>query len=244
MSRNILATLSIACLLTMPVNRLHADYLQAFSGNSHAASTAGAEIIENYAVLSRSGGTAGDVYGTGFAGFDALAGIKENAQYLYLYQFTPLTGGFAGGAFGDSQPRFGSITSVGTANLSLTDNNGAVSPTNSFGTDTAPFVGAAGASLGVISPSVGLAAGTLVPSTPSYTATTFTFTTGAIPADQTSVLYAFTSNVAPVIIPAPPAGPSFASGAFVAPAAVPEPSSIVLAILGIAGLFALRQRKA
>ncbi len=107
MSRKKSVAAFLVCLLSIFTGRLEAEYLQGFSGNVQAASTTGADFSAAFAVLdSTSGGSAGDAFGTGFAGFDALANVDTTARCLYLYQGTAINADFENYFIGDGMSLF------------------------------------------------------------------------------------------------------------------------------------------
>lgn len=230
-----------------------AAYLPGFTGNTRPQSPDGTrQYAGNFAVLDRlAGGSPGDTFGTGFAGFDAAAMAGSGsapfditARYLYLYQDTNPGPGtifdFLGITEGDTQ--FASVTSYANWNLLFRDAAGVISLTNSLGAD-GPYTVEGLASLNPDSPAVVASGGvSLVPVVQVFTATTWdVIYTGALAPGQISRLYGYTSNVAPTLLTTDPAvlQQGDLGGQFPVPSpAVPEPTSAILAGLAFTGLGA------
>ena len=122
--------------------------MSGFSGNSQgindATGDALTDITWNFAVLDRSGGSDGDAFGTGVAGFDDLAtprgfaGRDFDSSALYLYLYQDVNDGNAPGALGMVDCQAGRcfdalITSFATWELSFTDGNDVVGVGVPFG---------------------------------------------------------------------------------------------------------------
>jgi hypothetical protein len=234
---------------------LHAEaaYLNDFSGNVKAATTGSvAKITGSFAVLDRlTGGSPGDVFGTGMPGFDTLfvtgggsATFDTAARYLYIGQsvVSPTSGGnFDRFYASNNVAQYWSVTSYEQWNVFLTDNGGIVSTTNDFGTDGLPFAETAPANLGVMNPSVtsNNSASSLVGVTGvSFTTNTYSgFYSSALYPGTISRLVGYTSNLPPGFVTAA-SDSNYAGSAYVVP--VPEPSTILLAT-SMCGLW-LRRR--
>ena len=245
MPRKTLFAAAIVCLLTLRTACLEAGYIQAFSGNTKASTTGSATMIGDFAVLDRLTGasTTGDVFGTGFSGFDTVASIDTTARYLYLYQIVPNVGGFTSFALGDQNVRFAGVTSTAEWDLQLADNAGPATSSNAFGFDGATFMQEAPANTGVTDPQVVTPTSSLLSGTISTSPTTFQVSFSGFAGNQVSDLFGFTTNAPPAFLTPVPATPTYASGTFVAP--VPEPSSGCLLFVGIvlvAALIAGRKR--
>lgn len=237
---------SIGCVLVLVllfarVTSAKAGILQAYSGNSDAESTSGfLTCIANCAVYDRlSGGTsAGDAYGTGYSGFDALALEDTTARFLYLYDQTSVSGGYS--SFG-IWPIYG-ITSTVQVALAFADNNGAVSTTNAFGSDTLFYRPSAPATVGVTSPHL-LSKSNLVSGSLSLSGTTL-YDSLSLPSGATTELYGFTSDNPPAMTTEIS---SISTVGFTCPSTslspVPEPGSLCLGMAGLAISTLLRVRR-
>jgi hypothetical protein len=195
--------------------------LQSFSGNSDGESLGdtGAAII-NFAVYDQLGGgsVAGDTFGTGYSGFDTLSEVDTSDQYLYLYDYTSVAGTITpGGVF--------TISTV--VDLALADDEGVVSTTNAFGSDTLDFQQSPPANLGVISPHLVSGTGLI---------------DGLVPAGSTSEIFAFTTNVPPSLVLSP--GADGVVGSTAPLPVVPEPGSLALIVVGGAfGVLGIAARR-
>jgi len=232
-----------AIYLANPLSVTWAGYLQSFSGNSDAETTQGATCIGDYAVLDNTG-TPGDTFGTGYSGFDSLSLVDTASSYLYIYEITAVNSEFIGTSILNgnqpNQPIFSGVTSTFQVNLALADNNGAISATNPFGTNSLLFQESAPANLGVTSPHLVSETG-LVSGTVSYTSTVFEDTGYSAFSGESTEVFGFTTNTPPVIATPIPSGPS--SATFAAPVPIPEPTTLTLlvsALLGISGIHLRR----
>jgi len=256
--------LALGCLLFAPPCRVEAGFIQAFSGNT--APTAGRVMSTvNFAVLDTAGGNGNDTWNTGYADFDTSfrfgtgspRNLDTTASYLYLYQ---LTNDFAAGNanfIANTLIPIGipvaSITSWGTfTGLGLRDAFGEVTSANFFG-NTRTRGNPAVANTGVMAPSVvALANGTYVTpfdvtiaDRPNRFAADWTSGGNPIAAQQRSVIFGFTSDVAPRLVTGTITGratgqlPNNATGSM--PMAVPEPAGAVL--LGTGLLLAACSRR-
>lgn len=92
--RSVLVLAFLALPVVLAASAAQGAFIGAFSGNTFPQDTPTTlDAHVNFAVLDTTGGVAGDTWGTGFAGFDALfvAGVLSpvldtTAQYLYLFQ--------------------------------------------------------------------------------------------------------------------------------------------------------------
>jgi hypothetical protein len=234
-----------------------AAFIQAFSGNTKAATTTGSRFVTiNFAALDRlAGGTPGDVFGTGWAGFDSQfvtgggsAAFDTTARYLYLYQ--PVIGAgsgtFATGVVGGD---FRSISSYQQWELRLSDAQGVTSTANAFGIDSAGFTANAPANPGVLSPAVNL------PGSDSLTAIRYDVSATqfrVLPVAPATVfssgmtlrLYGYTSNLPPEFEMAPPSTSTFATGVLPGPATIPEPQYYAaLGCLALYGVLRWRSKR-
>jgi Family of unknown function (DUF5689) len=239
-----------AAILIIANSRTNAAYLNAFSGNCDGAAVTGGEDTINFAVLDRLSGasSAGDVFGTGFAGFDnqAVAGggtgtFDTTARYLYLYQLVnaPASAQFLGN-FGVSPPdgkvRFVGVSSYEQWKLFLADDGGVVSTTNNFGLDAIPFTASAPANVGVANPIVS-ASGSVATLNPMvFSAPTPTsFSVAHSPELQPggiSRLFGFTTNVSPEYVHRQ-GDIDLIGSTKPAPVAAPEPNSCLLFAIGM-----------
>lgn len=140
--------------------------MRGFSGNAKEATTGGSgNVTSSFAVLDRlTGGSPGDVFGTGMPGFETLyvagggsATFDTSARYLYLGQnvVSPTSGvSFGGFLGGGSIAQYWSVTSLEQWSLFLTDDGEGVSTTDDFDVKGLPFAETAPANLGVVDPSI------------------------------------------------------------------------------------------
>ena len=204
-------TYILVLLLALNVSR--AGYLQDYSGNTRMSSYDGLwQLTFNYAVLDRFAGQSapGDTFGTGLMGFDNAMQLGVDSppfdtasRYLYLYQV--LNYGSQGGSAQHLlvlQQTGVTITSFGLWDMTLADNQGDITLSNSFGVDDIPFVPEASANLGVDSPSVSLA------TTSTLYSGNLTLDSGSdrlvhhlspgLPVDEATVIFGATSNYPPI----------------------------------------------
>jgi hypothetical protein len=257
-------------LLTPPC-RVEAGFIQAFSGNT--APTAGRVMSTvNFAVLDTAGGNGTDTWNTGYAQFDttfkAGTGSPKNldttASYLYLYQVTnDFPAGNANFISFTTIPvgvPLASITSWGWfTGLGLSDAFGEVTSANFFG-NTRTRGNPAAANTGVTNPSVvALANGTYVtpfdvtfPNRPDRFSADWVDGGSPIAAQQRSLIFGFTTDLAPGLVPGAVSGrapnqlPNNATGSM--PFPVPEPASVALiangSLLALAACFRRPRRRA
>lgn len=225
-----------------------AGFLTAFSGNTQPQDSGGTSPPTlkvggtiNFTVLDRTGGSAGDTFGTGLAGFDttfvAAAGsgaFDTTAKYLYLFQVVNN---------GLNKANFPVSTSSLGTNVSLTTSLGSFTGT-SFTTTVlgapAGFADQSPASTGA-APAITLASGLVAPTLITIPFIQALYTPNGLAADVKSTIWGFTSNQAPTFGNGALLGAgSSANGQLVAP--VPEPASAVLAALGLPLGLLLRKR--
>jgi len=205
-----------------------AAILADFSGNHQAVAENNntRDAALSFAVFER-GGSPGDVFGTGFAGFDASfqaasvspSQLDTSADYLYLYQY--VNDGTGTGGFDRLFIPAAPITSLGHWNWGLRDAHGPVDRGNPFGNNTGGFQPAAEAMLGVSQPSIANTAG-LIDKIP-----TLSYPDRLVRADfplglqhqEASSIFGFTSNAPPVVQNFLPedCDAQFACGGFVTP---------------------------
>jgi len=225
-------------------------FIGSFSGNTqpnHTSPGQGVGGTINFAVYDRTtGGSAGDTFGTGLAGFDALftaaggsGAFNTASRYLYLYQ--TVNNGPGAGSFPISLnsvqvfPAF--LTSYGTftGTSFSTTVLGAPAGFNDPGTistGAAPVV--VGGQAGLVTPLILLGSTSI---RANYAPEVF--------ANQKSVLFGYTSNQGPVIDHSGLIdGGTTTDGLAASAGTVPEPSAVVLSLIGLPlGLF-LRRRLA
>ena len=135
--------IAVAVLATS-LNSASAGIIHASSGNTQQTGVGLAPVVDgtvNFAVFNKTGGSAGDVWNTGLAGFDAAftqgtgsAVLDTTVAYLYVYQIVN-DGATAVAISAFSQQAGSSVTSYGLwAGKGLSDGSGAVSAANPFGT--------------------------------------------------------------------------------------------------------------
>ena len=191
--------------------------LSHFSGNHRAVaenpSLKDLDGSASFAVFDRDG-AAGDVFGTGLAGFDSLfkrganspTQLDTSARYLYLYQ--TVNDGHGNAGFATSTIDQVSITSWGHWALGFEDFEGVVDVNNPFGRRVSSFEPAApailGVSMGVVSNQTGhldqeprrvsFSNGNFVAAWSLYNGDPISLVAG-----NTSSIYGFTSNTPPVV---------------------------------------------
>jgi len=221
------------------------------SGNTqpnHTNPGAGVGGTVNFAVYDRTtGGTATDTFGTGLANFNTLfaagsgsAAFDTTARYLYLYQVV------------NNGPNAGSFP-ISTSSVqvfpSLTTSFGTFTGT-SFGTtvvgNPAGFADPGTISLGGAAPTVVLNGSSAQPNLvlEGSTSLRIIFTVGnELTSGRFSVLYGYTSNAAPVVDHAGLIdGGTTTDGLVLSAGTVPEPSAIVLSLIGLPLGLLLRRR--
>ncbi len=127
----------------------------------------------------------------------------------------------------------------------LRDDGGALSTTNDFGADGAPFMPFAPANTGVSDPGVASGSGaSLVPMSLSLSPMGLTVTyLGTLPPGRTGNIYGFTTNLSPFLFTDPPTlPPGVTTGTYPLPSTVvgvvvPEPSSLGLLGLGLLSII-------
>jgi hypothetical protein len=236
--------------------RVEAGFIQGFSGNT--APTAGRVMSTvNFAVLDTAGGNGNDTWNTGFAQFDTTfkngtgspKALDTTAFYLYLYQVTnDFPAGNANFISFTTIPLgvpLASITSWGWfTGLGLSDAFGQVTSANFFG-NTRTRGNPAVANTGVTTPSVvALANGSYVTpfdasvsNRPDKFSANWVNGGNPIAAQQRSLIFGFTTDIAPRLIPGTVSGratgqpPTTATGTL--PSPTPEPASVVLLGTGV-----------
>jgi hypothetical protein len=206
----------------------------------------------NFTVLDAlsGGGSANDTWGTGVANFNTLfvagggsGALSTTSRYLYLFQVVNN---------GPSSASFPISTQTTFVNPALVSSFGSFTGAT-FGTTSAPFIQGVPAGFG--DPSVasvpsnpaitGGVAGLIAPGSLILGSTSLKalFTT-ELTSGQSSTIYGFTSNVAPSVFSSAGLidGGTTADGR--APTAIPEPSSIVLGLIGLPFGLLLRRRLA
>ena len=229
----VVAVMVLAC--SVPAK---ANLISGFSGNTQPShGTTGVEGTVNFAVFDRTtGGSAGDTFGVGLAGFDALFAasalsgpLDTSARYLYTYQTVNNSENTSMVPISSNTVQItpSLLTSWGsfTGTTFLSDVNGT----------PAGFGNPSGASLdgsGVVSLGSGLFSPTVVRGASSLLAF---YIAAEIPVGDKSEIFAYTSNTAPIfgttgLID----GGTTADGTVPTAGAVPEPSTLAFALCGIA----------
>ena len=186
-----------AALFCASASVASASSISAFSGNTQPAKGTGDAATVNFAVYDRAGGSAGDTFNTGLAGFDSLftagsgsAAFDTSASYLYLYQ-TVANGGLSVfentvGVVSPIVTSFGSFTGTSFSDTVLGSPAG-FSNTSPASTGATPTIN--GSVSDAVAPSL------LIDGSSSVQAYFFS----EIPAGGKSILWGYTSNVAPQI---------------------------------------------
>jgi len=236
--------LTVALTAAAPARAI---FIAGFSGNtqpSHTAPGPGVGGTVNFAVYdATTGGSAGDTFGTGLAGFDALftasagsGAFNTASRYLYVYQ--TVNNGPNAGAFPIStnsvQATPANITSYGTV-AGTSFSTTVVGAAAGFG-DPSTFSGGA-------APVIVLQAGNSTPTLLLGSTSLRALFSPELTAGAKSTLWVYTSNVAPQIgVTGLIDGGTTADGR--APTAVPEPSAVALSLIGLPALMLLRRRRA
>ena len=253
----------IGCLVMAPwlccAGVAQAGLLSSFAGFTRSSDTEHTvEATGNYAVFDRLTGasSAGDVFGTGYAGFDSavIAGpgsptLDTTARYLFLYQdrFQPSSEPVSQYTWGLGDARFSQVTSYGQWNLLLADREGVVSASNDFGPPSDdPFLPEGPAHLGVQEPRVATdpSAAQLVTLEMYLEASTpesdFGWLSTLQPGQMTN-LYGYTTDAAPTMQLYLPIEAGYNGGEWLQ-LSVPEPStSAALPLLWLMGWFRRRR---
>lgn len=245
----VLAGLSLA----LSTGSISAASISAFSGNtqpSHSPAPGVGGTVD-FAVYNHTGGTAGDTFDTGFAGFNALftAGVGSgafdtSAQYLYLFE--TVNNGPYSASFPISQ------NSVGVTGSRVTSFGGFTSldfSTKILGT-AAGFAEPSGHSTGA-TPIIAATAGSSFPLVLDGSSSLKALFTTELNSGQESILWGYTSNYGPAfgntgIVDGGTTADGSVPTAAVVPTSSPEPSAIALFGLGgtLIGIRRLRFRKA
>jgi hypothetical protein len=238
----------VAALATVPMSA-RADLILGFGGNTQPEINAGGVNTQgfiNFAVFNTAGGTAGDHFGTGFAGIDATltaAGFNTSSNFLYLFQVANVGVDIASASVnvkaGDTTGH-GFLTGITYAQVSSAHE----------------FLGLTAAAPGNISPAVtnatqGEAMATALalavsPSSLTLNSNSLVATfSPAITGSGFSSLWGYTSNLSPQFTLGSIQDGGIAANGVVPGAAVPEPSSAFLALTGIVGggIYAARRRR-
>jgi hypothetical protein len=221
----------VLVIIVCNVGPARAEILPHLSGNHRAraesSSTPLADESVSFAVFRRSG-VAGDVFGTGLSNFDSLfsrgsgsPAFDTTAEYLYLYQ--AVNDGVGTANFSRIEFPAAQVTSWGTLNRRLADNDGVVRVDNPFGSNSASFQPAAPASLGVSGGLVSTDSAQLVPTSTSYTGGQIV-STHNLGVNATLSIFGFTSDRPPRLVTVSPrsCADNFACGSFVAPSPFAE----------------------
>jgi hypothetical protein len=250
-----LVAVAVAVLATS-LNSASAGIIHASSGNTQETGTGapGVTVVDgtvNFAVFNKTGGSAGDVWNTGLAGFDAAftqgtgsAVLDTTVGYLYVYQIVN-DGATTVAISAFSQSTGNSVTSYGLwAGKGLSDGSGAVSDSNPFGTPSG-FASPGNSSTGnndgigtvVVNGSVG------GPDTVTFDGTNFRANWAAnLLGGASGSLIGFTSNLAPGQSVHTVFDTGTSSFGYAA-SPIPEPSTLVLLGIGaMCGIPGLRRR--
>jgi len=233
-----------AVLATAPAR---AAFIAADSGNTqpyHTVPGPGVGGTVNFAVFDRTGGTATDPFGTGISNFTSLftaasgsSAFDANAQFLYLYQ--TVNNGPSAGAFPISTnsvfvnptlvTSYGSFTGTKFSTTVLGTPAGFSDPSTGQ-VPTSPVVLQSGQS--------GLTAPTVILGSTSFRA----LFGPELAAGAQSVLYGYTSNSAPIFVNTGLIDGGTTADGRAPSAAVPEPSAVVLSLIGLPFGLLLRRR--
>jgi len=249
--------LSMTLAVALGAQRADAGYLLPFSGNTFPSSLAGGGVDAhvNFAVLDHTGGTLGDSFNTGLAGFDAhfVAGVGSGAlstgsKYLYLFQ-----------TVNDGVNTAGITTNSVSVDTAFVTSHGVFAGTGftqvvlGVPTKTAaggPYIGV-GAAAGNTSPAsvVGSAPGMALNGAvvgPSFTtfgsSSVVAFFFPPLGAGATSAVWGYTSDMAPTFQTTGILDHGTTANGTV-PSATPEPASLVLGVFGVLGLVGYGRRK-
>lgn len=235
-----------AVLATAPAQ---AAFIAADSGNTqpyHTVPGPGVGGTVNFAVFDNTGGTSGDTFGTGISNFNSLftaasgsAAFDTTAKFLYLYQ--TVNNGPSAGSFPIS-------TNTVFVTPSLLSSYGTFTGTKFSTTVLGTPAGFGDPSTGSVPTSpVVLVSGQAGLSAPSLTLGSSSLRALYSPelvSGAMSILWGYTSNSAPVFAATGLIdGGTTADGR--APAAavtVPEPSAVVLSLIGVPFALLLRRR--
>jgi len=242
----------LAASVLLGPSRADAGFIAAFSGNTQPEHTPQPAVggTINFAVYNTTGGTGSDPWNVGVNmsalfvhGSTSAVNLDTTAKYLYLFQTY------------DNGPN---ASTVGISENTVGVNASYLTSFGSFaGTSFSTPVLGTPAGFGDISPaSTGATPIVLSGQGGLDVPTTFTLTSGSLIANYSpeigggsapyeSVLWGYTSNYAPnFVIGGLLDGGTTADG--YVPAAVPEPSSVVLSVIGLSaiGLGAYRRRRA
>jgi hypothetical protein len=233
---------AVAAALVLPAafaTSAPAAAIAAFSGNTQPSRNGTDSATVNFAVFDRTSGAAGDTFDTGVSGFNSLftagtasGAFDTSASYLYLYETV---------ANGDtSTPVFQNTVGVVSGLVSSFGSfTGTKFSTSVLGTaagfgNTSPA--SVGASPVILSGQSGLTAPSVSDGSSSVKATYFS----EVPFGGASILWGYTSNVAPAIGNTAILESTGANG--LAATAVPEPSAAFGAVMALAGLGASARR--
>jgi hypothetical protein len=235
----------IAALLCMlGSTEATAGLIASFSGNTQpliTTSTGTTTGFINFAVFDRSGGTIGDSYDTGNPGANALllaAGLHTTDSFLYLFQAVNTGDDIASASV--SVLRANVLSDGALTSLSFAQVTGGSAATS--------FLGPLAASPGNISPAVTgattteamtrTAPGTVAPSLLTLNANSLvaTFSPSFDGLGTMSTIFGYTSDFAPAFGNGSLQDSGIAANGVVPTAAVPEPSSLVMAAIGAACL--------
>lgn len=237
----------VAMLAAVPMSA-RAGFITGFGGNTQPEIAAGGTTTQgfiNFAVFNTTGGTAGDHYGTGFAGIDATlaaAGFSVTSNFLYLFQ----------------DANVGTDIASSSVNVKSTDTTGhgfLTGVTYAQVNSAHEFLGGSAAAPGNISLAVTDATVAETTATANALAIAPTLLTlnsqslvatfsPAISGSGFSTLWGYTSNLAPSFVLGSIQDGGIAANGTV-PGAVPEPASIFLSLTGIVGcgIYAARRRR-
>jgi hypothetical protein len=241
--RNVLLA---ASLLAIFVGVSQAAFILSYTGNTFPTNAGGVDGHINFAVLNRTGGVAGDEWGTGIANFDTLfaagtgsAALDTNASYLYLFQ----TVNDGSNALEISQSTVAVpnalVTSHGTfGTLGFKYNGVNVGPGVSLGTSAAAGDISPASLVGAFPSAIAVVGGVITPNTQvsggGSQVATFLFpnlTSGGV-----SSLWGYTTNSAPTGFVTSSIQDGGTSAVGTVPGPVPEPITLLIwSVLGLGG---------
>lgn len=235
-------------------SRAAAGVIEELSGHHRAAAENNPSLDASlsFAVFRRDG-TAGDVFGTGYAGFDNVfnagngsAGFDTSAEYLYLYQY--VNDGTGDDPFGSLTLGAKELTSWGHWTLGFCDADGAIDVGNPLGPGAEDFsfapravLGAPGAMIGDTLSSVP-GSDDREPLSMSFGNNTLSLGLNLRDGQRLSV-FGFTSDAPPVVrnFTLEECPDNLACGGYVS--TIPEPATLLLFATACLGVVATSRRR-
>ena len=251
--RRLAAALAVLAVFAV-ATPARAGFLTGFSGNTAPASTlypgAGVAGVVNFTVLDRTGGVAGDSFGTGVSSFNSLfaagtasGAFDSTAKYLYLFET------YNNGVNGTSYPVSQNTVFISSPMVNVTSFGtftGAAFSSSILGVQAA-YGNPSGVTTGVTpvivtgslgrTPEVGLGSSSIL--------ALYKFGTNLeLQAGQHSILWGYTSNIGPILATTSIQDGGTSGVGFAPSAAVPEPWAFLSMAIGLPALgLALRSRR-